>query len=46
MDGGSTDNFREVVEGYSDIITLVRSAPDEGQAERSKIARVLILGSY
>jgi glycosyltransferase involved in cell wall biosynthesis len=32
MDGGSTDSFNEVVEEYSDIITYLRSAPDEGQA--------------
>ena len=32
MDGGSTDNFNKVVEEYSDIITYLRSAPDEGQA--------------
>ncbi len=32
MDGGSSDGFNEVVEGYSDIITFLNSAPDEGQA--------------
>ena len=32
MDGGSTDSFNEVVEEYSNIITYLRSAPDEGQA--------------
>ena len=31
-DGGSTDNFNEVVSRYSNIITFLRSAPDEGQA--------------
>ena len=32
MDGGSTDRFSEVVGGYLDIITFLRSAPDGGQA--------------
>jgi len=32
MDGGSTDNFRAVIEPYSDIITVVNSRPDAGQA--------------
>jgi len=32
MDGGSTDNFRTVIEPYSDIITVVSSQPDAGQA--------------
>ena len=32
MDGGSTDNFKGVVEKYSDMITYMRSAPDGGQA--------------
>lgn len=32
MDGGSTDNFREAVKPYMDIITLLRSGPDGGQA--------------
>lgn len=32
MDGGSMDNFEEVVEKFSDMITYLRSAPDEGQA--------------
>jgi len=36
MDGGSTDNFRDVVNKYSDIITYLRSAPDEGQAAAIK----------
>jgi glycosyltransferase involved in cell wall biosynthesis len=32
MDGGSTDNFEEVAEDFSDIITFLRTAHDEGQA--------------
>jgi glycosyltransferase involved in cell wall biosynthesis len=32
MDGASTDNFKEVVDPYSDIITFLRSKPDAGQA--------------
>jgi glycosyltransferase involved in cell wall biosynthesis len=32
MDGGSTDNFDKVVRAYSDIITYLRSGPDDGQA--------------
>jgi GT2 family glycosyltransferase len=32
MDGGSTDNFRTVIEPYTDIITVLRSQPDAGQA--------------
>ena len=32
MDGGSTDNFEEVAEDFSDIITFLRTAPDKGQA--------------
>ena len=29
MGGGSTDNFKQVVNEYSDIISFLRSAPDE-----------------
>jgi len=32
MDGGSTDNFNEVLGEYADIVTYSRSAADEGQA--------------
>ena len=32
MDGGSTDNFPEVLEQYADIVTYSRSAADKGQA--------------
>jgi glycosyltransferase involved in cell wall biosynthesis len=32
MDGGSTDDFRKVIEPYSDIITFLRSESDAGQA--------------
>jgi glycosyltransferase involved in cell wall biosynthesis len=44
MDGGSTDNFREVIEGYSDIIAFLRSAPDEGQAAAIKEGKEAISG--
>lgn len=32
MDGGSADNFPEVLEQYADIVSYSRSAADEGQA--------------
>jgi GT2 family glycosyltransferase len=32
MDGGSTDDFREVMSEYLDIITFLSSGPDDGQA--------------
>lgn len=32
MDGGSTDNFQEVIGPYSDIISFLRSEPHAGQA--------------
>ncbi len=32
MDGGSTDNFKAVSEKYPDIITYLKSEPDDGQA--------------
>jgi len=32
MDGGSTDDFRKVIEPYSDIIIFLRSESDPGQA--------------
>ena len=32
MDGGSKDNLKDVVHEYSDIITYVRSHPDQGQS--------------
>ena len=33
MDGGSSDHFNEVIDKYADIVTYMRSAPDNGQAE-------------
>lgn len=33
MDGGSTDNFGEVIKTYSDNIAYLRSAPDNGQSD-------------
>lgn len=44
MDGGSTDNFREVVEKYSDIITYLRSERDEGQAAAIREGKDIISG--
>ena len=44
MDGGSTDNFNEVVRDYSDIITHLRSAPDEGQASAIREGKDIISG--
>ena len=44
MDGGSTDNFREVTENYSDIITCLRSGPDGGQAAAIKEGLELVSG--
>jgi glycosyltransferase involved in cell wall biosynthesis len=32
MDGGSSDGFHRIIEPYRDIITHVRSGPDNGQA--------------
>lgn len=32
VDNGSTDNFEQLVRDYSDIITFLRSEPDDGQA--------------
>jgi len=44
MDGGSTDNFREVVEKHSDIITYLRSGLDEGQAAAIREGKDIISG--
>jgi glycosyltransferase involved in cell wall biosynthesis len=44
MDGGSTDNFSEVVEKYSDIITYLRSERDEGQAAAIREGKDIISG--
>ncbi len=44
MDGGSTDNFREVTDNYSDIITCLRSGPDGGQAAAIKEGLELVSG--
>ena len=44
MDGGSTDNFRGVVEKYSDIITYLKSERDEGQAAAIKEGKNIISG--
>jgi glycosyltransferase involved in cell wall biosynthesis len=44
MDGGSTDDFHEVAEKYSDIITFMRSERDEGQAAAIKEGKDIISG--
>jgi glycosyltransferase involved in cell wall biosynthesis len=44
MDGGSTDNFRDVVNKYSDIITHLRSGPDNGQADAIKEGKNKVSG--
>ena len=44
MDGGSTDDFHEVVEKYSDIITFMRSERDEGQAAAIREGKDIISG--
>jgi glycosyltransferase involved in cell wall biosynthesis len=44
MDGGSSDGFNKVVEGYSDIITFLISAPDEGQAAAIREGKDRIAG--
>jgi len=44
MDGGSTDNFREVVADYSDMITCLNSGPDGGQAAAIKQGKSLVSG--
>jgi len=44
MDGGSTDNFREVAEDYSDIIACLKSGPDGGQAAAIKQGKSLVPG--
>ncbi|MEA2014369.1 MAG: glycosyltransferase family 2 protein, partial [Thermodesulfobacteriota bacterium] len=44
MDGGSTDGLDEVVDGYSDIITYLRSGPDKGQASAIQEGKEIISG--
>jgi glycosyltransferase involved in cell wall biosynthesis len=44
MDGGSTDDFKEIVDRYSDIITYLRSAPDEGQTAAIKQGKESVSG--
>jgi len=44
MDGGSTDNFNEVVDRYSDLISFVRSSPDKGQAAAIKAGKETVPG--
>jgi len=44
VDGGSTDDFHEVVEKYSDIITFMRSENDKGQAAAIREGNNIISG--
>jgi glycosyltransferase involved in cell wall biosynthesis len=44
MDGGSTDNFKEVIDRYSDLITFLRSAPDAGQTAAIKEGKAAVSG--
>ena len=44
MDGGSTDDFHEVVEKYSDLITFMRSERDECQAAAIKQGKDIVSG--
>lgn len=36
MDGGSTDDFKNIIQQYSDIISYKRSKPDKGQSAAIK----------
>ena len=44
MDGGSTDNFKEAIEGYSDMITYLHVGPDGGQASAIRKGKEAIPG--
>jgi glycosyltransferase involved in cell wall biosynthesis len=44
MDGGSTDNFREIADEYSELITFMRSGPDGGQAAAIREGKTKIPG--
>jgi len=44
MDGGSTDDFQGVVDRYSDLITFLRSAPDDGQTAAIKEGKESVSG--
>jgi len=44
MDGGSTDDFKGVVDRYSDLITFLRSAPDGGQTAAIKEGKESVTG--
>ena len=46
MDGGSQDNFRKVVEKYSDIVTYFRSHRDSGQSAAINEGHHKIQGKY
>jgi GT2 family glycosyltransferase len=44
MDGGSTDGFEEVVNGYRDMISYLHSGPDGGQAAAVKKGKTILSG--
>ena len=44
MDGGSTDDFKEVIRGYSDMISYLHSGPDGGQAAAIRKGKAIISG--
>ncbi|MBC2714667.1 MAG: glycosyltransferase [Desulfobacteraceae bacterium] len=44
MDGGSTDQFDQVIQKYNDIISCVRSGPDGGQARAIADGNEMITG--
>ena len=44
MDGGSMDNFKAVVDRYSDLITFLRSEPDGGQTAAIMEGKIAVSG--
>jgi GT2 family glycosyltransferase len=44
MDGGSTDGFQDVVNGYRDMISYLHSGPDGGQAAAVKKGKTILPG--
>jgi len=44
MDGGSTDNFEQVIQKYHNIITCMQSGPDGGQASAIATGSEMVAG--
>ena len=44
MDGGSIDDFKIIISKYKDMISCLRSAPDEGQAAAIKEGKEAVSG--